>query len=129
MHNMPGFCQATEVLISYKSGGTTATPEKDTNMVEWEGEGTSYVPKTSWKFEDASDPDVVYIAIFRGVDVSTAEEGANGEITSMLNGRLLKAHKDPSKEGFDADPGQGAKMIIVGNGGKCRGVTAFVTHK
>lgn len=126
---MPGFCQATTVFISDSGGGSEAIPDKDTNMIQWEEEGTPYVPETVWKFEDASDPDVVYIAKFRGVDVSSVKQGPNGEITSMLNGRLLKAHKDPSKEGFEPDPGQGAKMIIVGNGGKCRGITALVTHK
>ena len=129
MHKMPGCCQASEVFIAYSSGGSTAIPEKDTNMVQWEEAGTPYVPETTWTFEDASEPDVVYIAKFRGVDVSRAEQGPNGEITSMLNGRLLKASKDPNKEGVEPDPGQGAKMIIVGNGGKCRGVAALVTHK
>ena len=126
---MPGFCQATEVFISYASGGTTATPDEGTNMVQWSDGGTTYIPNTIWQFEDASDPTVIYFAMFGDVDVSSANQGPNGEITSIVNGKLLKAYKDLSKEGFEPDPGQGAKMIIVGNGGRCNAVFALVTHK
>ena len=125
---MPGFCQAIDVFIG-KNEGHLATPDPECNMIKWPEGGTEYVPETTWQFEDATDPGVVYIARFRGVKVSSAEQGSNGEITSMLKGSLWKVNKDPQVGEMSLDPGQCAKLLIVGNNDKCTGMFGFITHE
>ena len=125
---MPEFCQAIDVFIGDEKG-QTATPNPGCNMVEWEGGGTAYVPRTTWQFEDPSDPTVLYLARFREVNVPTLEQKANGEITSMVKGRLLKVSKDPQVGQISLDAGQGAKLLIVGNSGKCTGMFGLITHE